>query len=394
MILNGARIALGPLDTARVNICVRRGKVFHIKNRKAGKACQTGPSLDLEGFLVLPGLINAHDHLEFNLFPRLGRGTYPNARAWARDIYHPDNFPIRQQLDIPKSIRLFWGGVKNLLAGFTSVAHHNPYDASIFESNFPVRVIKRFGWAHSVDFCSDLREQFRRTPAGTPFIIHAAEGTDDSAHSDLRALDDAGVLGPNTVLVHGVAISPRDLPLLKQRGVSLIWCPTSNLFTLGRTLDHAVLESSVPVALGTDSALTADGDLVDEVRVASRYTSIRRLYNMLTQLAARILRLNQGEGSIRDNGVADLIVIRDSGRSPAESLATLRPELILVGGQVKLVSVELARRFELAHLCRMHKIEIERRGEWFIDADIPSLAAPAKWVLNNDFRLAGKRLRC
>ena len=33
-------------------------------------------SIDLKGFLLLPGLINAHDHLEFGLFPRLGKGGY------------------------------------------------------------------------------------------------------------------------------------------------------------------------------------------------------------------------------------------------------------------------------------------------------------------------------
>src|SRR5207249_3380361 len=111
----------------------------------------------------LPGLINAHDHLEFNLFPRLGRGPYPNASAWAADIYHPGESPIKDHLLLPKKIRLLWGGIKNLLSGVTTVVHHNPYEGSIFSNGFPVRVAPRFGWAHSLDFSPDLVESFRRT---------------------------------------------------------------------------------------------------------------------------------------------------------------------------------------------------------------------------------------
>lgn len=63
-------------------------------------------SLDLSGHMRLPGLVNAHDHLEFNLFPPLGNGPYANAAEWARDIYHPDRSPIREHLMVPKPIRL------------------------------------------------------------------------------------------------------------------------------------------------------------------------------------------------------------------------------------------------------------------------------------------------
>ena len=48
-----------------------------------------GHDLDLSGLEIMPGLINAHDHLHFALFPQLGSGPYANATEWAHDIYRP-----------------------------------------------------------------------------------------------------------------------------------------------------------------------------------------------------------------------------------------------------------------------------------------------------------------
>ncbi len=69
-----------------------------------------GADLDLTGVQILPGLINAHDHLlHFALFPRLGSGPYANATEWARDIYHPDRDPVRKHFLVPKHFRSIWG---------------------------------------------------------------------------------------------------------------------------------------------------------------------------------------------------------------------------------------------------------------------------------------------
>ena len=162
------------------------------------------PRLDLAGHLVIPGLINAHDHLEFNLFPALGRGPYPNAGAWARDIYHPDRSPVREHLRVPKRVRLWWGALKNLLAGVTTVCHHNPYEPEIFGRDFPVRVVRRFAWAHSLEFEPRLAERFRRAPAAYPFVVHGGEGVDAQARRELHALDRIGALDSRTAIVHGV----------------------------------------------------------------------------------------------------------------------------------------------------------------------------------------------
>jgi cytosine/adenosine deaminase-related metal-dependent hydrolase len=389
VIITGARVALSSQESSSLNIHVHGGRIARLTARDK---VRSNEEISLEGFLVLPGLINAHDHLEFSLFPRLGRKTYPNATAWAQDIYRPADSPIREHLAVPKSVRLFWGGIKNLINGVTSVCHHNPYYADVFDWRFPVRVIKRFGWAHSISFCTDFVDRFKTTPSHWPFIIHAAEGTDETARDEIRRLDETKVLAPNTLLVHGVAIRPPEIPMLARRGSSLVWCPTSNLFMLGRTISGELLTTNVPIALGTDSALTAQGDLIDEIRVARRYVGIQRIYDMLTSQGAGMLRLSRGEGTVREGGLADLLIVRDHHQTPGETLMDLQPELVLIGGRVKLISLPLADRLRLPNTWFLHRIAVKGRGEWLIDCDVPRLKTPVGQALGTSFDLARQKV--
>ena len=79
---------------------------------------------------------------------------------------------MKEHLALSKRARMVWGGLKNLLSGVTTVAHHNPLDDTVFDPSFPVNVVERFGWAHSLDFSPDLVERFRRTPE--ELAVHSA----------------------------------------------------------------------------------------------------------------------------------------------------------------------------------------------------------------------------
>jgi cytosine/adenosine deaminase-related metal-dependent hydrolase len=390
MKLTGARVARSANCAERLDIEIRCGRV-----QPFGSSAVHGPELDLDGYLILPGLINCHDHLEFNLFPRLGQGPYPNATAWAEDIYHPDCSPVREHLAVPKAVRLAWGGLKNLLSGVTTVAHHNPYEPAVFENGFPVRVVKRFGWAHSLHFSPDLVSRYRSVSKRWPFLIHAAEGTDANAAAEIRELERAGVLSSRTVLIHGVGIDCDSLELLLRRRVSLVWCPSSNLFMLSRTLRPEVLRSGLPICLGTDSALTCEDDLAVEIAVARRAGGLTAedIYPMVTTQAARVLHLNRGEGEIREHGIADLLVVSDRGQNPSEALQEFVPALVILGGRIQLVSIKLAARMDPLLTRHLQKIELEGRGAWLVNLDISVLRAVTETLVGHDFQLSGRLAR-
>ena len=323
--------------------------------------------VDLGGAFVLPGLINAHDHLELNHYgPLKGREQYDNASAWIDDMRPrlQTDPSIRVNRAYPLSSRLFIGGLKNLLAGVTTVAHHNPRYPEIRRS-VPVRVLRRYGWAHSFllerqpvgargEPGGDVRESYRATPSRVPFIIHAGEGCDAAAAEEVGRLDGLGCLGANTVLVHGVTITPGEWRRILSKEASLVWCPASNAFLFGRTVPvRQLLDASerggAHLCLGSDSRVTGARDLLDELRMASALAAVtpRELLRMVTTAAADVLRLSDA-GRLFPGGSADLIVIPAKRDDPAEALLeTSRRDLVLVviGGRPLVGAPALAEVF-------------------------------------------------
>jgi ubiquinone/menaquinone biosynthesis C-methylase UbiE len=79
--LTGGRCAVGADASALASLSID-GRTIH--SMQSGSSEST---VDLSGFLLLPGLINAHDHLDFSLFPNIGDGPYRSAGEWAHDIH-------------------------------------------------------------------------------------------------------------------------------------------------------------------------------------------------------------------------------------------------------------------------------------------------------------------
>ncbi len=394
----GATASLGPETSIVQDIEIANARI-----RSMRTDCGIGRStddrrkgIDLKGFLLLPGLVNAHDHLEFALFPRLGKGGYKNFREWVEDIYHPTASPVLELRCVPREVRLWWGGIRNLLCGVTTVCHHNPFEAAVFEKEFVVRVLRDYGWAHSLALDAEVAEKKRNTPKGQPFLVHLAEGVDEESADEIIELHRVGALDEETVLIHGLALGKRGIELLCNSGAGLVWCPSSNNFLFGKTLSAVDIRAVSRVAIGSDSPLTAVGDFLDELRFAHEVSDLRaaELYSSATVKPSGLLRLPNGEGSIRIGALADFVAVRDTGQTPADRLSevTYRDiELVLIGGRVQLASTAMLARLPAESIAGLQPLTVEGTVRW-IRASIEWLFQQTKTHIPGEIRLGGKQV--
>jgi len=284
-----------------------------------------------------PGLINAHDHLHRNHYGRLGAPPYANAYEWGRDIHQRFADEIAAARALPRREALLRGAWKNLRAGVTTVVHHDAWEAD-FEVDFPVRVA-RVRTAHSLGFERDFARAAAPDPTDPrqPLCLHLAEGTDPLSADEVRDLDRLGYLDDRLLAVHAVGVDADGIRRLRASGAAVVWCPTSNEFLLGHTAPPELLAPGIDVLLGSDSLLSADGDLLDELRAARRIGHLddARLLDAVGATAARRLRLP--EPSLDFGAPADLAVFRKPVlEATAEDVA-----LVMVGGEIRVAELGL-----------------------------------------------------
>ncbi len=293
------------------------------------KECQRGDTIiDLSGCTIYPGLVNAHDHLELNHYPRTKfRDVYSNAADWSADFTPQlEREPFRTLRQIPLADQCRSGIEKNGRAGVTTVAHHNPLHRTLRRRDLPLRVVQRYGWAHSFAQETDasLVASYRRTPRNAPWCIHLAEGVDDRAAAELTRLVALNLLQPNTVLIHGVGLTDGDRQQTLDRGAGLVWCPSSNAFLLGQTAQVTEMADAHRLAIGSDSRLTADGDLLDELRAgfACRQLSVEQLFRAVTIDAAALLQV-RGAGDLAVGCLPEFFVVSGTPADPYRGLIEL-----------------------------------------------------------------------
>jgi cytosine/adenosine deaminase-related metal-dependent hydrolase len=363
------------INGERRSIRLHQGKITHLGQISS---VHSEKQMDGQGCWILPGLTNAHDHLGLDLLPHLGNPPYANSEEWGKAVYQPDRSPIREIWELSYWERLLWGAYRNLLSGVTTVQHHDRAHRQL--GSLPIQV-PAYRWCHRPG--SKLKGWYGWA-RHAPFFIHAAEGTDEASYHEIDQLHQQGKLGPRTVLIHGIALKPKDIEVLAQTDTGLVWCPSSNQFLYGQTAPiKALRKAGITLALGTDSTASGPDTLLAELQTVRGLLPDAELMAMVTTNAARLLGVPE-RGQLRVGSPADLLLIYSPGASSAaEALLTCSPQdirLVLVRGGPALVRAPFIESFSSRRLSPVH-----------VNGELTMVQGPIFTLLKRTRQLLGER---
>ena len=303
--------------------------------------------IDFGNAIAFPGLINSHDHLDFNLFPQTGNRIYNNYIEWGKDIHDQNKETINGVLKIPQQTRNQYGLYKNLLNGITTVVNHGK---KLDIRNALINVVQNNYCLHSIEFERNWKLKLNRIFAkDQPYVIHVGEGTDETSHREIDTLIKWNLFKRKIIAVHGVAMDERQATAFE----ALVWCPASNYFLLNKTACIDKLKTKTSILFGTDSTLTSDWNLWNHLRLArnTALVSDQELFDMLTTKPAAVWGL-KGSGKIAEQDPADIVIAKNNhGSNSLDSFFSLNPEdilLILHNGEIKLLDTILSDKINVA----------------------------------------------
>jgi 5-methylthioadenosine/S-adenosylhomocysteine deaminase len=320
--------------------------------------------IDAVGSLVMPGLVNGHNHAAMTLFR--GMADDLPLMSWLEQHI----FPAEARFVTPEMV--YWctrlAAAEMIMSGTTTVADAYFYEdeaaRALVETgmravaahgiiDFPapgvpdpaenVATVARFieRWqgndlltpavfAHSPYTCSSRTLVAAKELArarNVPFFIHLAETGAESGllagkwqGSPTAYLHSLDLLDEQTVCVHAVWLDKHDISMIAASGAAVVTCPQSNMkLAAGIAPVAELLAAGVRVGLGTDGcASNNDLDLFGEMDTCAKLHKVRALdpaavkardvLRMATVHGARLLGFADG-GGLAVGLPADVILI-------------------------------------------------------------------------------------
>ena len=350
-----------PIEQGAVSIA--GGKIVAV-----GPISELGRGRHYPGAVIVPGLVNAHSHLEYASYAGFGDGL--EFGPWLS--LHLQRKQVLTHQEMTAIARL--GAAECLASGITTVADAS-FDASaviacaeiglraivhleVFGDD-PDVALARFSELRAVAEPS-LSDRVRLGVSphapytvspdvycavgelGLPVMTHLAESEAErmwltrgegplaafhtmllppTGESGIRTLARAGALGAQMVAAHCVDLEPDEIDLLASHDVAVAHCPRSNGYLgCGIAPLSALRRAGVRVGIGTDSpASTPSFDIFEELRTVVAFARARErdpkalaaadALELATIGSARALGIADEVGSLVPGKRADLVVV-------------------------------------------------------------------------------------
>jgi cytosine/adenosine deaminase-related metal-dependent hydrolase len=454
LILEGGLVDTGGGDFRRQDVYVDGGRLV-------GAAPDGAERVDCSRRLVVPGMVNAHNHSNENWFRGMWDNlplepwmlfSYPALAAPAQSpdeiylrtlvgaleqlrsgatcvvdfIYELDGFTTESLDAVVRAYRD--AGLRALIAlGIGDRAYH---ETVILEEGLVSReLVERLeqdappSWEEWERFCRDAVERFHRPDEGISIglgpsgpqrctdemltgcaaladeldlVIHihvletrmqAVSGQRMYGKTLVEHMDAIGFLSPRVNFAHGIWLTPWDILLVRDRGVTIAHNPASNL-KLGSGLAAVprLLAEGVNVALGTDGMSSNDGlDMFASLKLASlvhklwgidyeQWLGAKEAWQLATIGGAQAAGDASGLGRIEPGRRADLVLLdldshvftplNDPLRQLALGSSTLAVRSVLVGGEWSVRDGRAARVDEADVLARARATGAEVVGRF------------------------------
>ncbi len=328
--------------------------------------------VDLEGCVVVPGLVQGHLHLGQTFFRGLAEGRvlldWLRQRIWPLEAAHDDESAYwctllgaaecllggtttiqdigigpgakgYLQALVDSRLRAVAGKClmdsgEGLPAGLSEETEHTLAATEALGDEFHGAGRGRLHYAINPRFilsCSDALWRGSRELAerrGWPIHTHALEQKVETeavralkqGRDEIEYFDDEGILATDLRIAHGVWLDAKHYQRLQPQRFSVVHCPSSNLKLGSGIADVVALRrAGIPVGVGCDGAACSNGlDGFEELRLAAKLQQLRHgpasvsgadALRLATAGGAEALGLGDEIGSLEVGKRADLVVL-------------------------------------------------------------------------------------
>lgn len=308
--------------------------------------------------IISPGLLDPHDHLQYNSLPPWQIGPEFESRYdWQHDDRYYDYRTAFDEISDPYTCEIMkWAEARQLLSGVTGAVGSygsdcmhlllRNLDEDQTNSGLPgysltyssSNVTSSVSQSKADDFLADLS-----SGSLDALVEHVAEGRDGSVRDEIDYMFEVGLVGPGVVYVHSTDASTQQLAQMGADGTGILWSPRSNLALYATTTPIPIAENlGVPWAIGTDWTPSGSIGELQELQCADEWLADKgapisrsHLWDKGTTDAARLLNLDGMLGTLAVGMYADISVYSWGGKT-YDQLFTAKPQdvkLVIVGGQ-------------------------------------------------------------